>query len=165
MTETKEYLKGSVERLLLDLEPKTAIKNFKRKAYTDFFQQYCEKEKEIYAKLLILFAESTKPAEDMQEIAAPLIQKAEDIIQKTSRFTRERELMDLNCVMAFYVLRESSPLNRNMRKNLRLRLPGSGRRHFRIHSLRRGRMRKSTPAFREKYLAYRLSSSAGSITF
>lgn len=104
MTETKEYLKGAVERLLLDLEPKMALRSFKRKHYTNFFEQYCEKEKEIYAKLAKLFEESDNLEADMQEVAAPFVQKAEELIKMARRFSRERELMDLNCVVAFYVL-------------------------------------------------------------
>ncbi len=150
MTETKEYLKGSVERLLLDLEPKTAIKNFKRKAYTDFFQQYCEKEKEIYAKLLILFAESAKPAEDMQEIAAPLIQKAEDIIQKTSRFARERELMDLNCVMAFYVLPGILTIESEHAKEFALTITGQWKEAFPDTQLTPGTYEEINSGFQRK---------------
>lgn len=104
MTETKEYLKGAAERLLLDLEPKMALRSFKRKSYTGFFQQYCEKEKEIYGKLKELFDGSTDLEADMREVAAPLVLKAQELIQKTGRFSRERELMDLNCVAAFYIL-------------------------------------------------------------
>lgn len=104
MTETKEYLKRTVERLLLDLEPKTAIRSFRKKTYTDFFRQYCEKEKEIYEKLRVLFAESTDLETDMREVSAPLAEKAQELIRKAGRFSRDRELMDLNCVAAFYLL-------------------------------------------------------------
>ena len=104
MTETKEYLQNAIERLLLDMDPKLALKNFKKSKYETFFGEYCNKEKEIYAKLKELFENSSDLSDDMKEAAMPLIKRAEYIVKSTGRFTRERQLVDLNCVMAFYVL-------------------------------------------------------------
>lgn len=103
MTGTKEYLKNSIERLLFDLEPKLAMKNFKKSRYENFFREYTQKEDDIYKKLAALFEESEDPSEDMAELAMVLVKKAGETVRATGRFARERRLMDLNCVMAFYV--------------------------------------------------------------
>lgn len=101
--EAFDYLFDNFQKLLFTIDPSKGIKAFNKKKYEPFFIEYTTAHKEIYSNLQVLFSNSEHLEEDLGKIAGDFVIKAKKRIDEVSKFSRDRELTDLNCIMAFYV--------------------------------------------------------------
>lgn len=91
-------------KLLFDLEPAKMMKTFNKKKYDASFHAYYDAHKSIYELLKEQYTAVGKNSEELAKITIPLVEKAKKLVKETGFLTRKRYLMDLNCMLAFFVL-------------------------------------------------------------
>lgn len=101
--EALERLNENYQTLLFDLDPTVVMRQFKKNKYENFMTQYCEKHQAIYQDLKLVYDSCEDYEKLLIEPAKRMAQKGKQRIDGTFFIKREREQMDLNCVLAFFV--------------------------------------------------------------
>ena len=96
-------MEKDIHRLLSDIDVKTGLKNFKKSRYEDFFKAYRSDLGDVYDNINKLY-ESDDKDEVLNEAALSLVSWAKDKYDGTGKFFKEQKLLDMQCMMVFYVL-------------------------------------------------------------
>ncbi|MCR5526842.1 MAG: hypothetical protein K6F39_05605 [Lachnospiraceae bacterium] len=96
-------LKNELPRLLFDLDVKAGLKNFKKNRYEDFFKAYRDDLSSVY-ELINETYEMPDKEEKINEAALSLVNKAKNKHENAGFFKKQQTLLDMQCMMVFYVL-------------------------------------------------------------
>ncbi len=97
-------LENEFTKLLLFQEPSKLLKTFTKKKYNDSFHQYCETHKVLLDQLSDLYKKENASNENMALIVIPVVQKSKEFVDGTGFISRNRYLLDLNCILAWFVI-------------------------------------------------------------
>lgn len=98
-----EYLDQNTHKLLSSLDYREGMKNFKKKLYEDFFRDYKKSVEDVSEEIIKMYGSDTKE-EEMRSAAKDLTGYAKEIYDKTIFFKKSTTLVDMQCMMVFYVL-------------------------------------------------------------
>ncbi len=96
-------MEKDIHRLLSDIDVRTGLKNFKKNRYESFFNAYRNDLSDVYSNINKLYDMDDKE-EALNEAALSLVSWAKDTYDSTGRFSKEQKLLDMQCMMVFYVL-------------------------------------------------------------
>ena len=98
-----ERLEKIIPQLLTKIDFKEGMRNFKKKYYEDFFNEYRNRTEEVNKEIVAMYDSADKD-EEMQSVALALISYAKSEYDKAGMFKKSTKLMDMQCMMVFYVL-------------------------------------------------------------
>lgn len=98
-----EFLDNNTYKLLSTLEFREGIKNFKKKYYENFFLSYRKSTSDIIEEIIKMYGSETKE-EEMGSAAESIITYAREQYDKAIFFKKSTTLVDMQCMMVFYVL-------------------------------------------------------------
>ncbi len=98
-----ERLEKIIPQLLTKIDFKEGMRNFKKKYYEDFFKEYRNRTEEVNKEIVAMYDSADKD-EEMQSAALALISYAKSEYEKAGMFKKSTKLMDMQCMMVFYVL-------------------------------------------------------------
>lgn len=98
-----EVLDQNIHKLLSSLNSGEGMRCFKKKLYLDFFQKYRSSVEDVNEEIMKMFGSPEKDSE-MESAADSLVSYAKDKMEKALFFKRSAVLVDMQCMMVFYVL-------------------------------------------------------------
>ena len=99
-------IETEAHRLLSELDTKAGLKNFRKRRYEDFFLNYRSSMRDVYELFNTLYREETNEEskqEKMNAAALDIVSWAKNIYDSTGRFSKTQKLVDMQCMMVFYV--------------------------------------------------------------
>ncbi|MCR4743896.1 MAG: hypothetical protein K5894_01550 [Lachnospiraceae bacterium] len=99
-------LENEAHRLLSEIDPKAGLKNFRKRRYEEFFLNYRSSMRDVYELFTTAYRESAndeEKEEKMNAAALDLVSWAKNAYESTGRFGREQKLIDMQCMLVFYV--------------------------------------------------------------
>ena len=99
-------VENEAHRLLSEIDVKAGLKNFKKKHYEEFFLNYRSSMRDVYELFTKAYRESAdedEKEEHMNAAALDIVSWAKNNYDSANRFTRQQRLMDMQCMMVFYV--------------------------------------------------------------
>ncbi len=110
-----EKLDRDIHKLLTAIDKDEAMKNFKKKYYEDFFFSYRDSVSDINEEIIKVY-DSPDSERELQSAADSLVRYAKEQRDKAIFFRRSVVLVDMQCMMVFYVmpvLLKNPPLERS----------------------------------------------------
>ncbi len=97
---------NEAHRLLSEIDIKAGIKNFRKRRYEDFFLNYRSSMRDVYELFNTLYREvedKEVKEEKMNAAALDIVSWAKNTYESTIWLNREQKLIDMQCMMVFYV--------------------------------------------------------------
>ena len=98
-----EALDREIPRLLKELDTKEGMRCFRKKLYPGFFEAYRDRIGDVKALILEMYSSENRQ-EEMQSAALSLVSYAKGIYEGSRRFKKRSVLLDMQCMMVFYLL-------------------------------------------------------------
>ncbi len=99
-------IENETHRLLSEIDTRAGLKNFRKRRYEDFFLNYRSSMRDVYELFNTLYRETEDKEErddKMNAAALDLVKWAQNTYESTGWFNREQKLIDMQCMMVFYV--------------------------------------------------------------